>query len=314
MNGFGVSLGDSLIGLQALHAAQTLGALPLRPVLLRRPGTRGFVEAVYAFADFAEALPFPPDLGPTPTDPLPWPKGRYDEVIDIRDFAFDPAFRGVAMIDYFLARLGVDPEAVATSLKRISWLAPRIRPLAPAGLPQGYVLVCPHTSMTLRDMPAEVHADIISWLAEHTAQPVLTQGALPPAAPGVAREIPPCASLPELCGLVAGARLVISTDTAMVHLADAFAVPCLAFFTTHRPEWRVRDYPLCMPVHLPVPGLPQSLEFARNDTDLAAASQAWFPAGSDFGWLHAALERAVEGSQGQGSIPPRQPRKRRSAR
>jgi hypothetical protein len=120
------------------------------------------VEAVYAFADFAEVLPFPPDLGPVPVDPIPWPADRYASVIDIRDFAFDPAFRGVPMIDYFLARLGVDPGTVAATLKRISWLAPRVRPIDSAGLPQGYVLVCPHTSMPLRDMPAEVHAEIIA--------------------------------------------------------------------------------------------------------------------------------------------------------
>ena len=84
-----------------------------------------------------------------------------------------------------------------------------------------------------------------------------------------------CTRIEDLCGLVAGACSIVSTDTAMVHLADAFDVPCLAVFTTHRPEWRVRDYPSCLSVHLPVPGFPPALEFARDDGDIAAAAQAW---------------------------------------
>jgi hypothetical protein len=67
---------------------------------------------------------------------------------------------------------------------------------------------------------------------------------------------------------------VIATDTAMVHLADAFGVPCLAFFPTHAPVWRVRDYPLCTAVALPGP-LPRGLEFARDDRDIAAARAGW---------------------------------------
>jgi hypothetical protein len=70
----------------------------------------------------------------------------------------------------------------------------------------------------------------------------------------------------------------------MVHLADAFEVPCLAFFPTHRPVWRVRDYPRCVPVALHS-ALPPGLEFTRGDRDHAAVHRAWFPEGADLGWL-----------------------------
>jgi ADP-heptose:LPS heptosyltransferase len=100
---------------------------------------------------------------------------------------------------------------------------------------------------------------------------VLTQGT-PLAGTSAA---PVAEDFAALCALVAGASLVISADTAMVHLADACTVPCLALFTTHRPEWRVRDYPLCRALHFPVPGLPEALEFARSPADEAAAQAAW---------------------------------------
>jgi hypothetical protein len=177
------------------------------------------------------------------------------------------------MIDYFLRALGLDPSAVPPGLRRNAWLAPRVVPEITS---RGHVLVCPRTNSALRDMPDEVHAHILAWLAGRA--PVLTQASLPPAE-----------RFAELCGLVAGARLVVSADTAMVHLADAFAVPCLAFFTTHRPEWRVRDYPLCRPVHLDA-GLPEALEFVRDAADIAACRAAWFARGADLGWLDAQLE------------------------
>ncbi len=88
------------------------------------------------------------------------------------------------------------------------------------------------------------------------------------------------------------ARLLVSADTAMPHLADAYAVPCLTFFTTHRPEWRARDYPLARSVYLPVQGLPDALEFARGPEDAIAARAAWFSRGANLVWLADAV-RAV---------------------
>ncbi len=274
LNGFGRTLGDSIIGLQALAAATELGALPARPALFRLPGLPAMVAAPYAAAaDLAGVAELPWDAA-EPAHPWPGAAG-FARVVDIRDFAFDPAFRGVAMIDYFLRRLGLDPEAVPAGLRRNAWLAPRVAPETGA---RGHVLVCPRTNSPLRDMPAEAHARILSWLAGRA--PVLTQA-----------ELPPARSLAALCGLVAGAQLVVSADTAMVHLADAMGVPCLAFFTTHRPEWRVRDYPLCRAVHLD-PGLPPALEFPRGEADAAACRAAWFAPGADLAWLDHALEAA----------------------
>jgi len=126
-------------------------------------------------------------------------------------------------------------------------------------------------------MPEAVHVAILRWL-DRAGIPWISQATQKPAE-----------TLAELCASIAASRAVISTDTAMVHLADPCGVPCLAFFPTHRPEWRVRDYPLCRPVHLPA-DLPESLEFARGPGDIAAARAAWFAPGADLGWLEAELE------------------------
>jgi hypothetical protein len=218
----------------------------------------------------------------TPERPFA-PAAGFARAIDLRDFAFDPAFRGVSMIDFFLRRLGLDPARVAPALRRNAWLRPRLPAPPRPDLPPGYVLVCPRTSMALREMPAAVHAAILDTLTA-AGLPVVTQGA---PRNGVLAA-PWAADFAGLCGLVAGARAMVSADTAMPHLADAYAVPCLALFTTHRPEWRVRDYRLCRAVHLPA-NLPAALEFARSPADVAAAQAAWFPDGADLTWLRRAV-------------------------
>lgn len=264
LNGFGRSLGDSLIGLQALRVAQTTANMPI-PLLVRRQYGRPLVDQLYTYAaDFAEVRVMADDEA----DDAP---AAFARVIDLRDFAFDADFRGVAMIDFFLARLGLDPGDVPACDKRNAWLSLRITPRRPAGLPDSYVLVCPGSSMPLRDMPAEVHDAVLQKLLAQ-GRKVVTQGISSIA--GVIT-LASFDRIEDLCGLVAGASAIVSTDTAMVHLADAFDVPCLAVFTTHRPHWRVRDYPGCTAIHLPVAGFPDALEFARDDSDILKAAEAW---------------------------------------
>jgi hypothetical protein len=286
LNGFGRAMGDAIVGLQALHLAIRVGAVPPRPLLFRLPGLPRMVEAVHAAADFADIRTLAWEFA-TPGRPLDLDEA-VARVIDIRDFAFDPEFQCRAMIDFFLQRLGVAPEQVPAGWRRNSWLASRVRMTRPA-LPSGYILVCPKASMRLRDMPDEIHAHILRRAV--TLGPVVTQGAVPDAFSRDIIHLEPCATLDDLCGVVRHARWIISTDTGMVHLADAFGVGCLAFFPTHRPEWRVRDYPRTLSFELPT-RLPRGIEFARDPGDYALARSSWFPDGDDLKWLDRAVDQA----------------------
>jgi hypothetical protein len=283
LNGFGRTLGDGIIGLQALSVAIRIGAIPARTTLFRLPYLPVMVQAIYSVAEFARRRTLPWEFSGRDRDFKP--EGSDARVIDLRDFAFDPAFQQTSMIDYFLERLGVPARLISTGCKRNTWLAPRVTPAKPA-FPSGYILVCPNSSTRLRDMPVAIHARILQ--ESLGAGPVVTQGHLPPKFAGRAVHAELCKTLEDLCGLVRHARLIISTDTAMVHLADAFDVPCLAFFPTHRPEWRVRDYPKCLPITLRST-LPPGIEFSRGLRDEQLAHEAWFPDGDDLSWLVAVL-------------------------
>ncbi len=267
LNGFGRTLGDSLIGLTALEAARD--RLPPHPVLFRLPGLAPVQEALYRAAGvevrdlpWEEARP-----GRTYT-----PASGFARVIDLRDFAYDSAFARTSMVDFFLARLGLDPAAVPPAAKRNTWLAARRHQAPPPGLAPGYTLLCPNAAGALRQLPAEIHAAMLTQLADEG--PLATQGEVPKALAHRVHALARAATLAELCGQVAAARRVVSTDTAMVHLADAFSIPCLAVFPTHDPAWRVRDYPHCTPVVLTA-DLPRGNSSPRGPTDLAAARSAW---------------------------------------
>lgn len=277
LNGFGRTLGDGLIGLQALHIALAEGVIPELPVLFRLPGLSPVLQDLYALAEFAEVrdLPWEKELHGSGFEEV----HQFSNFIDIRDFAHDPGFRECAMIDYFLCKLGVDPAAIVGERKRNQWLAPRIKAVANKMAGEPYVLLCPQASIALRCMPLAIQDEVIEWVRSNTSYKIVMQTYV--------------GTLRDLCSQVANASLVISTDTAIVHFADSFSVPCVGFYTTHQPEWRMRDYPLCQGVHLPLKNAPPALEFARGRHDVDAAEEAWFPQGSNFSWMHQILSKSV---------------------
>jgi Glycosyltransferase family 9 (heptosyltransferase) len=287
LNGFGRTLGDNIIGLQALETAIHLGTDLGSPILYRLPGLSPVIEDLFKLADFAEIRDLP--WAYSTRDTVFELGSSHERIIDIRDFALDKSFQRASMIDYFLGHLGLDPNLVPAGMKRNKWLSRRLT-LTKPGLPDGFILICPTSGYDLRSMPKEIHEALLWQLEGHG--PLVTQGSIPKGLEGRAISRPKENSLEDLCNLIAHARLVISTDTAMVHLADAVEVPCLAFFPTHDPTWRIRDYPLCTAV--PLAGAePLGLEFARTPDDWATARRAWSPVCKDLSWLTANALRTV---------------------
>ena len=130
LNGFGRCLGDGVIGLQALSVAIQAGAIAPNPVLLRLPGLPAITRELYhAAADLAAVRTLP--WADQQRGAKPDAAAAFSTLIDLRDLAFDPAFRQVAMIDSFSAAPGprsgrgaAGPEAQYLAL-RLAFVPPR---------------------------------------------------------------------------------------------------------------------------------------------------------------------------------------------
>ncbi|MDF0499826.1 ADP-heptose--LPS heptosyltransferase [Burkholderia cenocepacia] len=265
INGMGVTLGDSVIGMTALAALRD--AHPgLRLTLYRPARAPRYVDALYALAADvvapSRALPYPAEALATET-----------HCIDVGNHLYWPAFARLPMIDFFLDALGVDPAAVPAAAKRNRWLARLPLPALPAEWQRPYVLFCPSASTAVRSVPPALHVAFVDRLAQRYGLPVVGFGPL--AHPAYVDVSSDAADTARFIAWIKGASLLFAPDTAALHLADGFDVPTLACFTTIGPALRVRDYPHCVPVTLDVPAALHGLHRSERPDDLAAVEAAY---------------------------------------
>jgi hypothetical protein len=71
-----------------------------------------------------------------------------------------------------------------------------------------------------------------------------------------------------------GRALSAYTDTAALHVAAGFDISTTAFFTTIAPGLRVRDYPYCHSVRLPLPQL-QGIQASNQPGDIELIERAY---------------------------------------
>ncbi|KAG8151418.1 ADP-heptose--LPS heptosyltransferase [Burkholderia catarinensis] len=266
INGMGVTLGDSVIGLTALAALRD--AHPhLRFTLYRPARAPRYVDALYALA--AEVVA-PSRTLPCPAEVLP----ADAPCIDVGNHLYWPAFARLPMIDFFLDALGVEPASVPASAKRNRWLARLPLPALPSEWRRPYVLFCPNASTAVRSVPPALHATFVEQLAQRYGLPVAGFG--PVAHPAYVDVSADAANdTARFIAWVKGASVLFAPDTAALHLADGFDVPTLACFTTIGPALRVRDYPHCVPVELDVPPELHGLHRSERPDDLAAVEAAY---------------------------------------
>ncbi|MGF6721863.1 hypothetical protein P3T43_001210 [Paraburkholderia sp. GAS41] len=265
INGMGVTLGDSVIGLTALAAIRH--AYPqVRFVIYRPELAPHYVKQFYALAADKvaqiRALPWP--LADIPSDELR---------IDMGNHLFWPGFTSLPMIDFFLASLGVPPGSIASTDKANRWLQTLELPCLPEPWrDQPYVLFCPTASTPIRSIPHVVRAALVNRLFEHFGLPVLGFGSIEH--PHYIDVTATSTSTAHFLAWIRHARYVLTSDTAAVHIAAGFDVPTTGFFTTIAPELRVRDYPHCQAVTLDLPGL-HNVQASEREQDMARLNAAY---------------------------------------
>src|SRR5476649_1992577 len=169
INGMGVTLGDSVIGLTALIAIKT--RFPHISFAIYRPAhAPAYVKRLYELA--APLLGSVIDL-PVILDTLPYTELR----IDLGNHLFWPKFASLPMIDFFLDAMGIKADDVPSTDKRNHWLQKLALP-RPEGLNGDYVLLCPTASTPVRSIPASAHGDIVEAVWQRYRRPVVGFGAI----------------------------------------------------------------------------------------------------------------------------------------
>jgi hypothetical protein len=276
INGMGVTLGDSIIGLTAIAALKEVHP-QVRFVVYRPALAPAYVEALYALA--SDRL--------IETRALPWPLAdipRDETRIDVGNHLFWRRFMSMPMIDFFLSALGVQAQTVSTACKANRWLQTLQLPLLPeAWRERPYVLFCPNASTPVRSIAPRVRATLVERLFNRFGLPVLGFGAVdhPQYVDLTARS----ASTAYFLAWIKRARYVLTCDTAAVHIAAGFDVPTTAFFTTVAPVLRARDYTLCEPVTLVLPEL-CNVQASDREHDLSRVNAAYEQAiANDLPWV-----------------------------
>ena len=231
INGMGVTLGDSVVGLSVCHyLKQRYHGLTIH--IVRLAVLAPAVEAVY---DAAIAVGIIDSLAQ-----MPWPLAQcqnFDINIDMGNQLFRTDFQHLEMHDYFFLHAGITPDEVPAEYKSNRWLALN----TPDNTTAPYVLVCPGASTPLRAIPTRWHAQVIRELQRRFSLPV--KGFSPQAVPDYEDISPQIVTSDMFINAIAQASFVYTADSSALHIAAAFNVPTRAIFTSIDPALRTAYYP-----------------------------------------------------------------------
>jgi hypothetical protein len=263
INGMGVTLGDSIIGITALLAIKA--NFPHISFTIYRPRhTPIYVKQLYELAA--------PLLGTVVDMPVKLGAPVQGELrVDIGNHLFWPKFAELPMIDFFIDALGLAPQSIPAERKRNHWLKALSLP-APQARSGEYVLLCPTASTPVRSIPVSQRARLVEAMWQRFNLPVAGFGPvdhahytdLTPRSPDTA----------DFFAWIKGACYLLTPDTAALHIAAGFDIPTTAFFTTIASGLRVRDYEHCHSVNLMLPQL-RGIHASNQTNDLELIERAY---------------------------------------
>jgi ADP-heptose:LPS heptosyltransferase len=232
INAMGVTLGDSIVGLNVCHYLRQ--RYPALHINIVRPATaQPAVEAIYQRAQRAGII--------DTLEAMPWRLStcsEYSVNIDMGNQLFRDSFQRLEMHDYFFLNAGLAPHTITREYKQNHWLAleqhePDTRP--------PFVLFCPGASTPLRAIPQAWHKQIIEALQRRFDLPVL--GFSDITLPGYQDIREQTTTTQAWIDIIRQAQFVYTADSSALHIAAGFDVPTHAIFTSIAPDLRIRYYP-----------------------------------------------------------------------
>ncbi|HBH6890282.1 hypothetical protein QO199_25165 [Serratia bockelmannii] len=236
INGMGVTLGDSIVGISALHYIKNLNQkTSIR--LIRPRNCHTYVEDIYKEAKniISEIHYMPYSLK----------KISPNEInIDIGNQVFWRDFDELEMHDFFFKNIGINPTSVDEAWKKNTWLQKEI----PRNKSEKYVLFCPYSSTKLRSIPDKYHYKIIDEL--YKKHKVSVFGFCNSAHPKYHNVASKCLTTRQYIEMIANSSYVYTCDSSALHIAAGYNIPTFCVFTSIEPGLRARYYSNCSAVYI----------------------------------------------------------------
>jgi len=247
INGMGVGIGDSIVGLRALD------------IFYKQ------IQANYSNISIDMYQRIKPELRPiyqssksvNKSYDMPQTLAKllgYDYFMSLEAFTITQEFNSMPMIDYFLAKLGLDPTTVADTEKRN--MSPGfLRPgknvdktidnllLTHKSAGNKLLLVHPVASDAIRSVPDIYISQLIDFLIGSTDFILVSAVAYSYTHDRYLDISRYSKNLDDFINIISQMDAVITVDTSTYHIADCFNVPTVVLFNTVHPRYRISYYP-----------------------------------------------------------------------
>ena len=253
LNGMGTGIGDTLAGLTALAITRKLLERKFSKVnidALIGPQCFESVAPVYSQSPVVNAVhPLPVTLADL---------RQYDACFDTGSLMHREDADRLPYVDFFLKQFGIDYWKIEPARKRNSIgldkevakeLDSDIGMLKNDG--RKLLLFHPTASGELRSIPEEIIAGTMKEIIANSDYRIVTVVPVPFQHERVTSLTEKSKSFQHLCAIVSRMDAIVTVDTSIYHIADAFNVPALVLFTTIDPGLRVKYYPTVRGMLLP---------------------------------------------------------------
>lgn len=238
INGMGVTLGDSIVGLSCLYTLKKIKP-SLKITIIRPKETPSMVESVYKYF-----------LGITHDSILSMPRKldtiKADTIIDLGDQIFRNRFNEVEMHDYFYESLGMG-FVQNVDLKSNEFLK-EMRLEKPFLKHSRYVLFSPYASTPVRSIPSDFHGKLIKKIYSERKIPVLGFSKIE--APNYEYIGDHIKTTKDFIQIIAHSDFLLTVDSSAMHIAAGYDVPTRAIFSTIEPKLRSIYYKNCEAIYI----------------------------------------------------------------
>lgn len=238
INGLGVTLGDSIVGIGVLDCIKKINS-NIKISVIRPESCHTYVEEAYTIAknliNHIEYMPY--DITKLSQDAVN---------IDIGNQLYWEDFNEMEMHDFFLKNLGIDYMKIPSKWKRNHWLQQAIP--RDINRESDYAIFCPNASTSLRTIPKKHHYQIIDNLNKTLKLPIVGFSSV--YHPKFKDVTDQCKSTSDFIQMIANSSYVYTCDSSALHISSGYDIPTTCIFTAIRPELRSRYYKHCTSIYI----------------------------------------------------------------